>query len=415
MPTNDFGDGIPIPDVIDPPESMEVTICIPKNKDHMVAFWGALYELTIWDSWEQEPMHYGKDLAAVWWRYYLSWDRTMSDIDCEDGMAQCCVEPSVINRINPITGLVETSTNNGGSWSPAPGGFPSVIVQPIPPVTSGVAGTKCDAATNVAGQVDIWIAQVSNDFTTATSLLEFGAAVILAVVTAVLAIISAGTLTALELLFFATVGAGLTAAWNAGKAVFDAYWVTDVTDAILCAAYCHISDDGSYTDAQFSAFWNEINSELPASPAKMLFMGFLSSIGASGLNAMAASGIAADADCASCSCGEECAVTPFIADGENVVIDGCNINVDAHLTGGTYSVYLWFGTHAEVPPVFDASLCGQVGAVIFNTGSASLAGYNDCNTGTGHTSGVPLNTNGSQFFWSSALPFNLSILVQPAV
>ena len=33
-----FGDGIPIPDVIDPPESMSMTLCIPKNRDHMSAF-----------------------------------------------------------------------------------------------------------------------------------------------------------------------------------------------------------------------------------------------------------------------------------------------------------------------------------------------------------------------------------------
>ena len=61
---------------------------------------------------------------------------------------------------------------------------------------------------------------------------------------------------------------------GAGKAVFDAYWVTDRRDEVFCAAYCHIGDDGSFSEAQFSAFWNEVNQKLPPSPAKMLFMDF---------------------------------------------------------------------------------------------------------------------------------------------
>lgn len=301
-----FGDGIPIPDVIDPPESMSMTLCIPKNRDHMSAFFGALYQLTIWNSWQQDGTQHGKELAAVWWRYYLSWDRVMSDIDCEDGNMDCCTEPAIIRRVNPTTGTIEQSTNNGATWTPAAGGIQSVIVQPVPPVTSGVAGTKCDAATNVSGQVDVWINQVSNDFDTATSLVEFGTAVLIAILAAVFAALSLGALTPLEALVIPTIGAALAAAWGAGKAVFDAYWTTDIKDKILCAAYCHISDDGSYTDAQFSAFWNEINQKLPPSPAKMLFMGFLSSVGKEGLNAMAASGMSADADCADCDCETTC-------------------------------------------------------------------------------------------------------------
>jgi len=104
-----------------------------------------------------------------------------------------------------------------------------------------------------------------------------------------------------------TIAAALFAAWGAGKTVFDAYWTTDIKGDILCAVYCNIGDDGSFTDAQFTATWQDINAALPASPAKMLFMGFLSSVGTAGLNAMAASGMAADSDCADCICFTDCA------------------------------------------------------------------------------------------------------------
>lgn len=304
--TGSFGEGIPIPDVIDPPESMEMTLCIPKNRDHMVAFFGALYQLTIWNSWEQDGTQHGKELAAVWWRYYLSWERVMNDNLCEDDMGNCCTEPAITKRVNPTTGQMEQSTNNGQTWTPLAGGFPSIIVQPVPPVTSGVAATKCDAATNVSGQVQVWIDQVSNDFTTAVSLLEFGQAVILAIAGAVLTVLTAGALAPLEALYIAAIGAALVAAWGAGKAVFDAYWTTDIKDKIFCDAFCNIGEDGSFTDIQFSGFWNDVNHHIPPSPAKMLFMGFLSSVGKEGLNAMAASGTSADGDCADCDCVEGC-------------------------------------------------------------------------------------------------------------
>jgi len=304
--TGSFGDGIPIPDVIDPPDSMPMTLCIPRNRDHMAAFFGALYQLTVWNSWQQDGTEHGKELAAVWWRYFLSWDRVMNDLECEDGMNECCTEPAIILRINPTTGNVEQSSDGGVTWTPQAGNLQSVIVTPVPPVTNGVANTKCDAASNVKGQVDVWIDQVSNDFTTATSLLEFGVAVLVAILSAVLVVLSAGALTPLEALVLPTIGAALAAAWGAGKAVFDAYWSTANRDQVFCAAVCTIGDDGSFTEAQFTAFWQRCNAHLPPSPAKMLFMGFLSSVGRAGLCAMAASGTSADSDCSDCVCDEVC-------------------------------------------------------------------------------------------------------------
>ena len=390
-----FGDGIPIPDVIDPPESMEMTLCIPKNRDHMSAFFGALYQLTVWNSWQQDGTQHGKELAAVWWRYYLSWNRVMSDIDCEDGMGNCCTEPAIIRRVNPTTGNVEQSTNGGTTWTPAAGGIQSVIVMPVPPVTSGVAATKCDAATNVSGQVQVWIDQVSNDFTTATSLLEFGVAVLVAILAAVLVVLSAGALTPLEALVLPTIGAALAAAWGAGKAVFDAYWTTEIKDKILCAAFCNIGADGSFTEAQFSAFWNEINAELPPSPAKMLFMGFLSSVGVAGLNAMAASGMAADADCSDCTECPTCDSTSFDA---AIWVDGVRTPVGTIVDVGTDFITIRSydrgdGQQAMFISAIDGVTCCMFTAeFIGGAPDHTLHSYNPCGTHANYTTLVPDDT-----------------------
>lgn len=334
--------GIPIPDVIDPPESMSVTLCVPKNRDHLAAFFGALYSLTEWNSWQQNGTTDGKELAAVWWRYFLSWNRNMTDIECEDGMGKCCVDPQIIKRINPTTGQVEQSSDGGSTWTPASDGWPTVIVQPVPPVASGVAATKCDAATNVSGQVQVWIDHVVNDFDTATTLLEFGLALVAAIAAAVLAVLTDGLTIPLIAPTMAALGAALAAVWALGKTAFQDYWTTENKDAIFCAAVCNIGDDGSFTDAQFSAFWNKCNAELPPSPAKMLFIGFLSSVGAPGLNAMAASGSSADGDCSECNCDGDCGQDwiPYAGFGANMTTgeDGVGkyIQGDGELHSGVY-------------------------------------------------------------------------------
>jgi hypothetical protein len=406
-----FGDGIPIPDVIDPPESMEMTLCIPKNRDHMSAFFGALYQLTIWNSWQRDDTEHGKELAAVWWRYYLSWNRTMSDIDCEDGMSTCCTEPAIIKRVNPTTGIIEQSTDGGATWKPAAGGIPSVIVQPVPPVTSGVAATKCDAATNVAGQVDVWIDQVSNDFVTATTLVEFGTAVLIAILAAVFAALSLGALTPIEALVLPTIGAGLAAAWGAGKAVFDAYWSTDIKDAILCAAYCNIGADGSYTDAQFSAFWQKCNNDLPASPAKMLFMGFLSSVGKEGLNAMAASGMSADADCSDCDCAD-CSERLYWPTHPELLeyVEGCTWRFESVFESGHYAVYGWANNPTDT---FDPNACAKVTSWAINEGSDVDQSWNECVTGTIHLHSNPTGNCFSQLYFTAPAPFKVDVAIEP--
>lgn len=375
--------GFVLPQIIDPPRKC-VKIWIPNEVYHRGAFWGAIFELTQAFNWQQDPPEKARAVANLW---FDIWSEATED----NNMTTCCDDVQVILRVNPETGVIEQSSNGGTSWTPQAGGFPSVIVNPVPPVTSGVAATKCDAATNVSGQVQAWIDQVSNDFTTATTLLEFGQAVIVAIAGAVLVVLTGGALAPVEALALAALGAALTAAWGAGKAVFDAYWTTDVKDKILCAAFCTIGDDGSFTDAQFSQFWNKVNSDIPASPAKMLFMGFLSSVGTSGLNAMAASGLSADADCSDCVCFDDCAAKFSIWDSANNGSHGAIIERgDGYLTaeagdGGNGNFYIILHTN-------DMNECCVVPSMEVQSGSfgGSLTGWTDC--GVNPDEGAPQHT-----------------------
>jgi len=370
-----YRQNFPIPAVIDPPKTC-LQIEIPDHPDWKAVISGLLFELTYWFNWERTGDTSGAQCAAVWKQVYNSID--WSKMSC------CCEEQAIIKRINPDTGLPEQSSDGGTTWTPVPGGLQSVIVQPVPPVTSGVAVNKCDAAANVAGQVDAWIDQVTNDFDTAVNLLEFGIAVLEAILVAVLTVLSAGTLTPLEAIVLPMLGAALGAAWAAGKAAFEAYWTTDIKHDILCAAYCNIGDDGSFTDAQFSAFWHEVNGELPPSPAKMLFMGFLSSVGAPGLNAMAASGLSSDSDCGTCPCAP-CTGEWEVYDGSHGIILSVTdeyVEVQATDPGN--------GNYYAILHTPNADACCTVAMADFGGGDVAIHGWTDC--GTAPTLGVPQHT-----------------------
>jgi hypothetical protein len=308
--------------------------------------------------------------------------------DC-DMAKECCVTPAQITRVNPDGGVIEVSYDGGATWSNSPDTVQKYITIPEPPVTSGVAGTKCDAATNVQTQVQAWIDQVLTDFDTATALLDFALAVAEAVLAAVLTILSLGTLTVAQALVLPIIAAGATAAFAAGKVAFEDYWTPEALSAVLCAAYCCIADDGSFNEAQFKCFWNKCNTDLSPGPAKMLFMGFLSSVGASGLSAMAASGTNADADCADCVCFDDCAshfvIWDSLSNGAHgsIVERGDGYIIADAGDGGNGDWYLLLHT-------LDIDDCCVVPLIENITGSFSFTGWCEC--GETGSEGVPCHS-----------------------
>jgi len=329
---------------VTPPTIPDDTYCrrilIPNSPQWIGAVTGALMPLIYSSEWVSYGGAAPEDVAAralIMFNEYLN-----SGNDGECGDMACCGDTLIIYRINPDTGAIEQSSNGGSTWTPAANSLRSVLVNPIPPITSGVAATKCDAATNLEGQVEQWITQVSADFDTASNLTEFAAGVFAAILAALLLFITGGAITPLEALIIPTLGAAIAAAWGAGKVAFDSYWTTENKQKVLCAALDTIGEDGSFSDGQFTAFWNKCNSDLPPSPAKMLFMGFLSSGGAEGANVMAATGFSAAADCADCHPCDGCDLSTWFIpiDGDGYVFgvkDGsstCNNLIIAQTVAG---------------------------------------------------------------------------------
>jgi len=366
---------------ITPPSLPPTTYCrrllIPNSPEWIGTVTGALMDLIYPSAWKQTTGISSDDAAnraREMFNLYLN-----SGNDGECGEMACCEYVAVIYRVDPVTGNVQQSTNNGTTWTPAAGGFQSVIVEPIPPVTSGVAVNKCDATQNLADQIELWIDQVSADFDTAGNLLAFAEGVLIAIVAALTLILSAGALTPIQALVLPTIGAALTAAWAAGKAAFDSYWDATKKEIVRCNAYCNIGEDGAFTDAQFSAFWNDCNAELSAAPAKMLFMGFLSSVGRQGLNAMTATGNNIDADCSDCGDCSDCTITASVTFGSLVENVGCRWQVASAPTGGVHAVNLRLDSDG-VNSYPDA--CAYFKVTLVSGAALTSASYNLCGTET---------------------------------
>jgi len=271
--------------------------------------------------------------------------------ECGD-MNNCCPEPYIITRVSPTTHLVEVSSDNGTTWTPQPGGLPTYIVDPVPPVTAGTADNKCDATDNAMDNIDAWITHVTNDFDTATSLLSFASAVLEAILVAVVTILSLGTLTAVEAAVLPIIGAACAAAFAAGKTAFVDYWTSDNLHLIRQAIFCNVSVNGSFTEEGFANAWGEMNTTLPGNAAKNLFLGFLTSVGVQGMNNMLAQGNNSGSDCGDLDCGDlrvwiwdEIAAAPTEIFPDEIGV--YTANSGTVLSGTRYVLSIFF--HPELP------------------------------------------------------------------
>jgi hypothetical protein len=96
-----------LPDVIDPPDTICVTLRIPNNKFHIMAFRGAVWDLCNWWNWEKDDAHNATKVAQVWRRVF----RGMKFDECpgpvapgRDGM-----------EIDDMTGLIEPYCDDQGN------------------------------------------------------------------------------------------------------------------------------------------------------------------------------------------------------------------------------------------------------------------------------------------------------------
>lgn len=281
-----------IPEVIDPPKIC-LQINIPGTDDHKQVIAGLLWELTQWFNWERDNDESGRQLAAVYRDVFLSID--WSNMSC------CPDDVIILRRVDPEHPyLIQISTDGGVTWETDPNN-PSITATQLPPPTFDEHHTKCDAASNALQHLkDLVAKQVDENssgavlITVCIDIALFIAALLLVVFT------EGGALPIVTPVLVSVVGAVLALSGTS----FADYFTSDVWDSVLCALYCHIEDDGTFTDEGWANVIIQMSTDMPAgTPQADWLIQMVKVMGARGLTTLAAYGESADADCGACGCG----------------------------------------------------------------------------------------------------------------
>lgn len=397
---------------ITPPAIPSDTYCrrilIPNSPEWIGTVTGALMPLIYSSEWVQTTGISPDEAAERALQMFNEYVNSGNDGECGD-MA-CCEEKVTLHRFDPDTGRPQISTDDGVTWKSDPADIQNMIPLYPPPVTDGGSSTKCDAATNASEHINELITATGENLSTAATIFTLAVAVAETILGLFLIIISAGALTAPVTAVATAIWAAATGVFNLGIEAYNAYWTVDKKDAILCALYCNIGDNGHFTDAQYQAFRSKVKSTLPASPALDIIMTAINAGGARGLSQMASYGNAAEADCSSCDC-VDCTVTAYAPLGATVPASyqgGCTWRFTSYVDGSNNVVYVWINNPSGV---FDPNACGKITDISVVSGTLDgFGGYNDCVTGTLHFPVLDIkNICGSQFYLPSSAPFVVDI------
>lgn len=292
---------------------------------------------------------------------------------CGDGTSN--VTLVILHRINEETGRPEISIDGGSVWTPDPADPAATVYQYPPPVTSGVLADKCDAATNGQEHLKSHIQEVSSNLAAGLTIAQFIIAIVELIIAAAIMVITGGAASPAFLALCAMLYGSLVGIYNLGQAAFNAYWTEENYDIILCALYCTIGDNGSFTGSEYRDFLNKLRADLPGGIVRNWFIDEIKAMGAPGLNNFCAYGNAPIGDCAACDCSCVSNFVLWYDKGTNLV------------TGSDEN-----GDYIQADSVFDgANFGGHV--VCFTTNDPDQC----CIVG-GASSGVPSNGSGTWFY-----------------
>jgi hypothetical protein len=262
------GIGYAVPDPIDPHELVCFRVYVPKDSWYIGAFWGAYEYFTTWLAWARDPLHKGKEAAAVWRRAF---DKARLEYETTKGVCEMNITGIRQDPLNPCNLQVEFDGNNNwttvadlskcgggsggcdcvyrfngtniqkiddcsGEWVDAGPAYDPTIDTPIPKGLQLPAGQKCNAAANIAAEVERIADQLAQSQVDGFSL--YSAASVVAGIVGLY-----GPPTFLITAFIAAIEAAFVAAGDSWEDAVD----YDATEWLKQAIFAGIGEDGTYT------------------------------------------------------------------------------------------------------------------------------------------------------------------------
>jgi len=225
-------------------------------------------------------------------------------------MSGCgCDDKVIIRRINPETGEVEISEDDGATWTTDPASIYTQATRAVP--LSGENGDvkKCEAANNVIEHMkdlQLEYAGMIGEINTITDM-------VIAVVVAGVALLFAGVVAAALITLITPI---LSKAFEIARmligtttAAYNAMFTEEAWTVTRCILYCNVSEDGSFSQGAWSAVQAELKSELGSgtTQAGANLASMVDVWGKVGLDNAARIGSGTEGNCDDCACANTCA------------------------------------------------------------------------------------------------------------
>jgi len=329
-----YRQNFPIPAVIDPPKTC-LCIEIPDHPDWKRVIAGLLGELRYWFNWERTGDMSGAQCAAVWKQVYDSID--WSDMSC------CCGgEFSIVYRWTEL-GVLQSSSDGGTTWVDDSSEDPrnsSPVYPPVPGEPSD--DKKCDSAEGMSQLIKEQVGdQLTDDMSRYTlgQLITDWVKFYLQTSNPFLALVNIAA-NQIFALVIALIRPALTG---------------DVYHQLMCAFYCHMEDDLSFTDAGVEAVRSDILSDISGIAGVFLeHLVFL--LGKVGLTNLARAQVGASGSCDDCGCFEGAQVFTWdelASESTQIFPDEMGVytaNSGTSLSGSHYVLSIFFVPELPIPP-----------------------------------------------------------------
>lgn len=273
----------------------EPTICVRLNVEWISWILGMIYPYRYPENWKgtlEENRQARKDVITLLGLF-------MSYEDC-DMPNDCCNDTTIIyNRISPLDGsTLERSFDGGITWQVSPDDPRNGII--IPPINiPGLPGqiSKCDRAANAVQFLQDYVEGIADRTGSFVTILFEILADLIA-----LLLLPTGVGASIVVLLI-PVAQGLK---QLGASAFRALFTTEVWEAVKCAMFCSLEDDGSLTRVGFALFTQKILELVPGDlhplSAKTQLLGMVNAVGWIGMNLAMSTGSSSDAICDECDC-----------------------------------------------------------------------------------------------------------------
>ena len=225
-------------------------------------------------------------------------------------MSGCGCDEDIVTltRINPETGEVEVSNDDGVTWTPDPESpyIQATIAVPLAGENGDVK--RCEGANNIVESMQDLQAQYSEMIGQVNTVADLVIAVVVAGVALLFLPFVAASLIALLTPLF-------TKAFEVARFLsvttqpqYDALFTNEVWTTARCILYCHISPNGSYSAKQWKDVQSDLKAQLGATSATAgaNLASMVDVWGRVGLNNAARIGSGAEGNCDDCPCDEPC-------------------------------------------------------------------------------------------------------------